>query len=180
MQLLLVRHPRPAVGLGICYGSTDVAVDDQEVARVHAALAQAVPAHASVFCSPLQRCAALANKLRTHGVTFDRRLAEMHFGNWEMRPWDGIPRAEVDAWADDLLHYRPGDGENVLDVARRIAAFRDDLMRAGHSEVVVICHAGSIRLLAALHEGRAIDDAALHAARTPHQIGYGELVVLKD
>lgn len=47
----------------------------------------------------------------------------MGFGAWEMRAWNAIPRAEVDAWAADLLHYRPDGGENVLDMACRVAAF---------------------------------------------------------
>ena len=44
-----------------------------------------------------------------------------------MRPWSDIPRADVDAWNADLLHYRPGGAENVLDVAGRVQAFVADL-----------------------------------------------------
>jgi alpha-ribazole phosphatase len=43
---------------------------------------------------------------------------------------------------------------------------------------VVVCHAGTIRLLAALHGGAPLEQAALDAARTPHRIAYGQLVVL--
>lgn len=176
MGLLLVRHPRPEVDPGLCYGRSDVAADSAELLRVCATL----PAGLPTWSSPLQRCASLARALNPPQLRFDARLAEMDFGAWELRSWDDIPRAEVDAWSDDLLHYRPGGGESVLDVARRVAAFRADLSREGHAEALIICHAGTIRLLRALHTGLPLEAAALEAARTPHRIGYGEMLVLGD
>jgi alpha-ribazole phosphatase len=181
VQLYLVRHPQPDVPAGHCYGATDVAVAEIEIERVHTTLLQAgLPAQMPVYASPLRRCAGLARRLCASAPIFDARLAEMDFGAWEMRSWDDIARAEVDAWGADLLHYRPGGAENVIDVARRVAAFRADLYRAGHPRALVICHAGTIRLLSSLHLGGAIEEAALRAAQAPHRIAYGELVMLKD
>jgi alpha-ribazole phosphatase len=175
MTLYLVRHPRPAVAPGLCYGASDVAVPDAELARAHAALAQQNLHHLPVYASPLQRCALLAERLAPGRVTHDARLAEMDFGAWELRAWSDIPRADVDAWAADLLHYRPGGAENVLDVARRVQAFVADLRAPS---ALIVCHAGTIRLMTALHGGAPLEQAALQAARTPHRIGYGDLVVL--
>jgi alpha-ribazole phosphatase len=177
MTLYLVRHPQPDVAPGLCYGASDVPVQDAELARAHAALAARGLSDLPVHASPLQRCALLAERLAPGRVTFDARLAEMDFGAWELRPWSDIPRADVDAWTADLLQYRPGGAENVLDVARRVRAFADDVRS---SSALVICHAGTIRLLTALHGGQPLEQAALRAAQTPHRIGYGELVVLKD
>jgi alpha-ribazole phosphatase len=180
MRLFLVRHPQPDIGPGLCYGRTDVTASAAAVAPVAARLrAAGLPGALPVYASPLARCALLARELDAP-VTFDARLAEMDFGSWEMRAWDAIPRTDVDAWAADLLHYRPGGGENVLDVARRVAAFRDALSHAGHHEAFVICHAGTMRLLCALHAGGSLGEAALRAASSPHRIAYGEVVVLKD
>lgn len=180
MQLLLVRHPCPEVAPGLCYGSTDVAVAQAQLEEIHAALrAQGLPGDLPVYASPLRRCAELARRLSPAPV-FDARLAEMDFGSWEMRPWDDIERAEVDAWAADLLGYRPGGGENVLQVARRVAAFRAALRQSGQAQALVVCHAGTMRLLSALHGGEPVETAALRAARTPHHIGYGELLLLED
>ena len=173
MTLYLVRHPQPNVASGLCYGASDVPVTATELARVHTKLA--LPSGLPVYASPLQRCALLAERLAPGRVTLDARLAEMDFGAWELRPWSEIPRADVDAWAADLLHYRPGGAENVLDVARRVQAFIDEL---NESSALVICHAGTIRLLTALHGGVPLEHAALQAAQTPHRIGYGQLVVL--
>jgi alpha-ribazole phosphatase len=180
VKLHLVRHPQPDVAPGLCYGASDVAVADAELARVHAHLrAHDLPGTLPVHASPLQRCAKLAHRLQPRSLVFDARLAEMDFGSWEMRAWDHIPRAEVDAWAADLLYYRPGGAECVLDVAQRVAAFIDDLRQADIEEALLICHAGTIRLLSAMRAGLKLEQAALDAARQPHRIGYGELLMLE-
>jgi alpha-ribazole phosphatase len=178
VTLYLVRHPQPDVAPGLCYGASDVPVLDAELARVHATLvAQDLPGDLPTYSSPLRRCALLAERLAPGRVTLDARLVEMDFGTWELRSWSAIPRGDVDAWTADLLHYRPGGAENVFDVARRVHAFVNDLAAPS---ALVICHAGTIRLLTALHGGEPLEHAALRAAHAPHRIGYGDLVVLKD
>lgn len=180
MRLWLVRHPRPAAPAGCCYGRTDLPPDAGDLERVLAQLqAAGLPGAMPVIASPLARSAMLARRLASR-PRFDARLAEMDFGTWEMRSWDDIPRAEVDAWNADLLDYRPGGGESVMAVAARVAAFRDALARAGTSEALLVCHAGTMRLLAALHAGGPLREAALRAASTPHRIGYGEAMLLKS
>jgi alpha-ribazole phosphatase len=186
VKLHLIRHPRPDIAPGICYGASDVPVPEAELARVHAALTAAgVPGMRPVVSSPLRRCAELARRLAPRSLRLDPRLAEMDFGAWELRPWDAIPRHEIDAWAADLLGCRPGGAENVLDVAHRVAAGLADLRDepAGEPEVVVICHAGTIRLLSeivsGMQTGVTLDEAALRAAQTPHQIAYGAVVTVQ-
>jgi alpha-ribazole phosphatase len=192
MKLYLVRHPRPLVDPGLCYGASDVPVSGDELDRACARLREAgLPDPASgdlpVYASPLRRCADLACALQPRRLHFDARLAEMNFGRWELQPWSAIARDDVDAWAADLLHYRPGGAENVLDVARRVAAFLDDLRRSGAAQAVLVCHAGTIRLLTqmtreasgAALEQAALEQAALRAAQTPHRIDYGTLLTLE-
>jgi alpha-ribazole phosphatase len=180
VKLHLVRHPQPDVEPGLCYGASDVAVAEMELARVHASLrAAGLPGTLPVYASPLQRCALLAHRLQPNTLHLDARLAEMDFGSWELCTWDAIPRHEVDAWAADLLHYRPGGGECVLDVARRVADFIGDVQQAGDAQALLVCHAGTIRLLSAMRAGLALEEAALNAARTPHRVAYGELLVLE-
>lgn len=180
MRLYLVRHGKPDVPPGVCYGRSDVRVAEAEHDRIADDLAGQLPTEAPVFSSPAQRCLGLATRLG-HALgtepRTDPRLWEMDFGAWEMRNWEEIGRAAVDAWAADLLHYRPGGGESVSEVAGRVASFHAGLCEAG-ADVIVVCHAGTIRLLARLHQGLSVADSARAAAHEAHAIGYGELLVL--
>lgn len=182
MHLYLVRHPRPIVAANTCYGRTDLAVAAEELASAHASLLPVLPKNAILFSSPLQRCTALSESLaQTLGCptpTYDERLAEMHFGDWEMRAWDDIPRTAIDAWANDMVDYQPGGGESVMQVAHRVRAFRDELSSLQIEHAIVICHAGIIRLLAACEHGLSVPEMAMYAAQKPHKIRYGEVLVV--
>ncbi|GAC1316229.1 MAG: alpha-ribazole phosphatase [Collimonas sp.] len=186
MRLYLVRHAKPVVGPDICYGRTDLRVSPEQQARTAAALISALPKHVPMFSSPLRRCAELADGLakELHCGTpiYDSRLAEMDFGAWEMRTWEDIGRTEIDAWADDIVEYRPGGGESVIQMAQRVRTFYEDLMRL-HIQLrqdcaIVICHAGTIRLLLACQSAPPLAEMALRAAQTSHKIGYGDVLVL--
>jgi alpha-ribazole phosphatase len=177
-QLWLVRHPQPEVAAGLCYGHTDLTVAPAQLSDVATALLQTLPTSAPLYSSPLRRCADLALRLPHASLRLDARLMEIDFGNWEMQPWQTIARADIDAWAAAPIDYRPGGGESVLQMAGRVSAFLDDLLREPHDSAIVICHAGTMRLLAALQRSLPLREAALHAANTPHKIGYGETLVL--
>lgn len=178
MQLILVRHPPPLVASGVCYGRTDLAVSPEQLEQTLTALRASLPSGLPLYSSPLRRCAGLAASLSPAPI-YDDRLVEMDFGSWEMQPWDAIPRAGIDAWAEDVVHYQPGGGESVLRMAQRIAAFHADLQRQlGGGSAVVVCHAGAMRLLSACHGGMAPAEMALHAARAAHNIPYGSTLIL--
>lgn len=182
MRLYLIRHARPQVAAGICYGSTDLAVSPQDHVSVLSALTPALPKRAPVFSSPLQRCSELAKPLadilESGEVIHDARLVEMHFGAWERRAWDDIARAEIDAWSKDLCSYRPGGGENLMDMARRIRSFLDALRQLERDNAIAVCHAGTIRMLHACNMHDSLEEAALEATQAPHAIAYGQLLVL--
>jgi alpha-ribazole phosphatase len=182
MRIYLVRHPQPEVASGVCYGSTDLAVSAHERVSVLAALTAMLPADAPVFSSPLRRCAELAESLAAAlgcaKVIHDARLVEMHFGEWEMRAWADIPRAEVDAWMNDLAAHRPGGGESLIEMAQRIRSFHDDLRQRKQEHAVVVCHAGTIRLLRACRPDLSLADMARDAAQSTHKIAFGETLVL--
>ena len=181
MRLHLVRHLAPLVAQGTCYGRTDLAVDAAAQARAVPALRARLPAGVPVFSSPLVRCASLALALalaREADVRIDARLLELDFGNWEMRSWDQIARLDIDAWAADVATYRPGGGESVTEMALRIDAFYTALMGETWPEVVIVCHAGAMRLLSARQAGLSPAEMAREAAQQPHAIGYGEIIVL--
>lgn len=182
MRLYLIRHGKPEAEIGICYGSSDLPVCEREQLRVAKALLPALPHGVPVFTSPLQRCRILAESIAAEtdasGVSQDSRLAEIHFGDWEMRTWEEIPREEIDAWAADVVHYQPGKGESVLNVATRVRQFYDDLRSSGVVEAIAVCHAGTIRLLQQCLAHALPENIALHAGGVRHSIRYGELIIL--
>ena len=63
-----------------------------------------------------------------------------------------------------------------MDLVDRSPAELAALRRHDSGTVIVVCHAGTIRLMAALATGMPLAQAALAAAATPHQIGYGAVV----
>lgn len=160
MKLLLVRHAKPLVPPGTCYGARDIPADARHTAQVARALARRLPDGADVFCSPLQRCAAIAAAvavLRPDVHTrLDGRLREMDFGDWEGRPWREIPRAEIEAWTADFAHHRPGGGESVASLLARVArALEETRGRASETgcAAVWITHAGVMRAAMLLVKG---------------------------
>ena len=147
MRLHLIRHPKPVIKPGVCYGRHDCSAESVEAAAL--ALRAVLPAGLPVWSSPLIRCRALAEQLHAHPL-IDDRLAEMHFGDWEGRRWDDIPRAELDAWAADVAGYAPLGGESPRDLQQRALDFVASL---AVPEAVIVTHAGVIRTLLAHWQG---------------------------
>jgi alpha-ribazole phosphatase len=159
MRLFLIRHPRPAIPPGICYGASDVPLAEPAAASA-ARLAPQLPAGARVISSPLRRCLDLARCLAPElasEVSVDYRLAEMNFGDWEGRSWDDIPRTEIDAWAADPVRFTPPGGESARALLNRALAFVDDLTGEGDDDAIVVTHGGVIRALLA-HWNQLPDD----------------------
>lgn len=151
---ILVRHTRPAVESGVCYGSSDVALAEgasEDIARSIATLAPA----ACVYTSPAQRCLRLAQALAVRDgarIVIDERLRELDFGAWELRRWDDVPRAEVDAWAADLWRVAPGGGESLAALWARVADFRGQHFSRTPA-CTVVGHLGPLRALYAQEQG---------------------------
>jgi len=173
-RLLLVRHPRPAVPVGWCYGATDVPIDDAHLDELLETLPPRLPRHALLYSSPLSRCLRLARGLEARGfgpATVDARLREMDFGRWEGRTWSEVPRAEIDAWRDDLERRAPPGGEPLAALAARARAFLDAL--PAERDAIVVTHAGVVRTLVRAVRGLPLSEfGAL-------RIDYGQVVALE-
>lgn len=180
MKLWLVRHARPLVGEGTCYGASDVAADVDDTRACARALASALPADLPVRYSPLRRCAQLAEallELRTDlRATTDPRLAELDFGHWEGVRWDAIPPDAYAAWTAAFGPHRFGGRESAQELLERVdAAYRD--IRAASGQAVWITHAGVIRALSLLAQGIAVIE---RADQWPRQtLGWGEWQLLE-
>ncbi len=159
MGLMLVRHTTPDVEPGTCYGRLDLPVAATFAAEAAAVLA-ALPPVTLIVSSPLRRCRVLAQHIadiRGLTVELDERVQEMDFGAWEGLLWADIPRAELDAWADDFMHARPHGGESVAMLRERTVAALSDWRRRAQA-TAIITHSGVIK--AALADGENPQDYA--------------------
>ncbi len=154
--LWLVRHARPLIDPGVCYGATDVAVDPQHNEEAARMLARALGPHATLHCSPLRRCTELADALCGLRPDLqwrrDARIAEMDFGCWEGIAWAAIPRPELDRWSAEFATLRFGGAESVQQMMDRVRAAWNDCLGAAGSHVW-LTHAGVIRCATLLSRG---------------------------
>ena len=146
MDLILVRHTRPAVAAGICYGRLDVGVAETFPTESNAVLA-ALPTIRRVVSSPLSRCLELGRYIAAEKnlpIDIDERLMELDFGAWEGQPWTAVPASDLDDWARDFMHARPHGGESVAMLRDRVAAALSQ-WSARREPIAIITHAGVIK-----------------------------------
>lgn len=146
MELYLIRHPKPDIAAGICYGQSDIGLldDPQEVA---ARLRPLLPSEFQLHASPLQRARLLAEQLGTPQL--DERLMEIHFGAWEGQRFHDLGAA-INAWQADPLRFRAPEGESVEDMARRVDTWRESVLTPALQQdtpQVVVAHGGPLRAL---------------------------------
>jgi len=100
-------------------------------------------------------------------------LMEINFGDWEGRPWNDIPRAEIDAWSADVLHYTPPNGESAQQMMLRVQSMLQDLAQFPQQNIAIVAHGGSIRAVLA-------QIAAMPLAHTLNwQIDYGAVITTR-
>lgn len=151
-RLWLVRHARPLIEAGVCYGRLDIDADAQATRAAAQSLHQALPAHGRLRHSPLRRCAQLAEALQAlrpgTPSCADARLQEMDFGHWEGCRWDAIDATAIGDWAADLAWHAPGGGEALAEMLARVdhalQQTRAEAARDG-GDRVWITHAGVVR-----------------------------------
>ena len=141
MQFFLIRHPRPLLAAGICYGRLDV--DTEEAGPAATRLRSLLPASTPLISSPLLRARRLAELLHPQPL-YDERLSEIDFGAWEGRRWSEIERASIDAWAANVLHFAPPGGESAAQLQARAVACAAG---QGGEAVAFVTHSGVLRAL---------------------------------
>ncbi len=147
MKLWLVRHAKPLIAEGLCYGQLDIAAEPSATQQAAKKIAPLLPKNAMLYSSGLQRARQLAQALHTlrdHLVPeIDPRLNEMDFGTWEGIAWDAIPQAAFDTWIADFDAHRFGAAESVRDLLTRTSQALSAC--ASHQDVIWVTHAGVIR-----------------------------------
>jgi broad specificity phosphatase PhoE len=113
-----------------------------------------------IVTSPLRRshatAAAIAAAAGIAGVTVDDRWREADFGVAEGLTFDALARVAPDLarrLADGEAEIDWHDGETAAALADRVAAAWHELVRTG-DDVVVVSHAGPLRIAIGLATGR--------------------------
>jgi alpha-ribazole phosphatase len=146
MELFFVRHIKPNIEAGICYGHTDVPIPTGS----QQAIIDSLPSDFDVvYTSPLSRCRLLAEQISTVFIE-DARLMELNFGDWEGKKWDEINREELDIWGADYVTLSPPNGETLTALAERLQSFIRDLSQ---QKVIIVTHSGIIRCAMHLLKG---------------------------
>lgn len=148
-SILLARHPPVLGGDGLCYGRKEM-----PLAPGWESFVSRWAGEGRIYASPSSRCRMTAERMAgSEGIQTDERLLEMDFGSWEGQKWSDISRQALDDWAEELFDYRPGGGEAVGELVRRVTAFWEHVLQQGES-CRVVTHGGPLRVLQALADNR--------------------------
>lgn len=159
MHIYLIRHTKPAVAKGICYGQSDLDVVDtfrQEADVIRNCLPKDIQ---KVYSSPLRRCRLLAEHLFSPlPIHFFDDLMELHCGSWEMQHWDEIPREELLPWMEDVVQVKVPGGESYADLFDRTVK-RYQLISGEQKPLAIVAHGGVIRSILAHLSGTPLKEA---------------------
>lgn len=145
MQVYLIRHTTPNIGKGICYGQTDIGVNEtvfeQELKIIQSKLPNDIE---QFYTSPLIRCEKLA-KCLTENFIIDERLKELNFGEWENKNWNEIDQTLLNTWMQDFVNFSTPNGENYIVLHNRTKGFIDSILETNYQKIAIVTHAGNIR-----------------------------------
>lgn len=145
MEIYLIRHTTPKVEKGICYGQADLDITETFLEEVEAIKPHLPSDEIKVYSSPLQRCKKLADAL-FDGLAIDVHddLMELNCGQWELLPWNDIPKEEIQPWMDDFVNVAVPKGESYVDLHNRVVKRFNEIVSKQESAVIV-AHGGVLR-----------------------------------
>ncbi len=150
----VMRHGEP-VGGRKYRGQIDDPLSAKGWAQMHAAVGD-YTAWQQIVSSPLSRCAEFAQQLaqkNTIPLMFDPRLQEVGFGDWEGKTSTEITATDASLlfnFKRDPIAFRPANAEPIADFYQRVSAAWDELvLQFAGQHVLVVAHAGVIRMLLA-------------------------------
>jgi alpha-ribazole phosphatase len=121
-----------------------------------------------VVSSPMRRCRAFAEQLSERlelRLTVETELHELGYGIWEGKTPEqaiALDPEWYDACYRDPLRFRPPGAESLQQAAQRVSAvFTRLLEESADQEVLIVAHAGIIRL--AIAQGLALPMATAYA-----------------
>ena len=150
----LMRHGEPVGGRKF-RGQMDDPLSEKGWAQMRDAAGNHCPWQA-VISSSLARCTDFARELAERHqlpLEIDARLIELGFGAWEGRTPDELTAADPDTLnrfrSDPVVHAPPGAEPLTAFHDRIISAWDSLLEHHGGKHVLVVAHAGVIRMIVA-------------------------------
>jgi alpha-ribazole phosphatase len=146
MNLYLIRHPKPAVAAGVCYGQLDLALAEA-VEPLAQRLRQQLPDQFSLFSSPLLRARLLAEALGQPSVV--PALKEIDFGAWEGQTFAAIGEGLAN-WEKNPLGFAAPGGESPRQMAARVLRWWQICvapLQNSDQTLVIVAHGGPLRVL---------------------------------
>lgn len=170
MEVYLIRHTETVSEKGICYGQADVALLAPFEEQFRSIKQELGNEEMVFYSSPLQRCLQLAQYLSKQAIEIDKRLMEMHFGNWELQPWDIIPKEELNPWMEDFVSVQVPNGESFEILYERVLSFIEELKQQSHEKAAIITHAGVIRSFLCFQQNLPLKDAF------QNKVNFGQII----
>jgi alpha-ribazole phosphatase/probable phosphoglycerate mutase len=150
----LLRHGEP-VGGRRYRGQIDDALSERGWEQMWNAVGTE-PEWQQIVSSPLQRCSAFAASLAERlalPLQLESRFMEVGFGEWEGKTRDELNRlvpGQIGRFYRDPVNNRPPGAEPLEEFADRVLdAFRGLLERFKGESILVVAHAGVIRVILA-------------------------------
>ncbi len=151
MLMDLMRHGEPEGGRRY-RGRLDDPLSEKGWRQMREAVAGHAPWDA-IITSPLRRCAEFAQELSRHHalpLEEDERLMEIGFGEWEGCTAEQLTKRDPHALMNfyrDPVRYRPQGAETLAVFRARVAAAWDELLRRPDEHLLIVAHAGVIRMI---------------------------------
>ena len=168
MEIIWIRHTSVDVPPGVCYGQTDVPLKptfEQEAAVTKENL-QTYRPFDRAYTSPLTRCVRLAAYCGFPDAERDKRIMEINFGEWEVKPFDGNDDPRLKEWYADYLNVAATGGESFAMQYRRVSQFLDELKLKDYQRVAIFAH-GGVLICAQIYAGLVKPEEAF-SALTPY------------
>lgn len=148
----LMRHGEP-VGGSRYRGQIDDTLSGTGWTQMWAAVGKDHPWDV-ILTSPLLRCRAFAEELGAKAkipVEIEPRLKELGFGVWQGKTGEELRTlydpGVLQRFQRDPMTNRPDEGEGLGDFKERVvAAWRDTLERHAGKHILIVCHAGIVRM----------------------------------
>ena len=164
MKIHLLRHTKPEIEEGICYGQSDIGLSKNINTEFESVKHTITSIEFDViYSSPLMRCMQLAEFLSYENIEIinDDRLKEMNFGNWEMMNWQDISKEnEATEWFNDYVNVKCPKGESYIDLHKRAKAFLKTLKIQNRFKTpLIITHSGVIRAFYSIIESVSLKES---------------------